>query len=129
MNKRPIRYLNTDLDLVASNDLDVLVAALDALGVSALHVTHGEDGLWRSTLETAEQHEEPEATIQAMLTAIETLDQTAHALWGTCTQREFNIGFDCGDGPWAFNQGLSNATLLRLAQSGATLRVTLYPAE
>jgi hypothetical protein len=62
-----------------------------------------------------------------MLDAIEAIDEPAKELWRACTKREFNIGYDCGDEPWAFNNGLSNRTLDRIARLGASLRITLYP--
>jgi hypothetical protein len=62
-----------------------------------------------------------------MLDAIEAIEGVAKDLWEECSQREFNIGFDCGDEPWAFNHGLTNATLKRLVGVGASLRITLYP--
>ena len=58
-----IRYLNTDLDLVASVPLDDLAALLESLGVFPLHVTHGDDGLWYSTLDTENDHNEAESNI------------------------------------------------------------------
>jgi hypothetical protein len=123
-----IQYLNTDLDLVAAFDLTGLTAALELLGVFPLHVTEGEDGFWSSYLETEKHdHTEPDANIREMLTAIESLPPEAMEAWNACTTREFNVGYDCGDEPWAFNQGLSNDTLRRMAQCGATFRVTIYP--
>lgn len=67
-----------------------------------------------------------------MLEAIEAVlgpegDARAAAMWWACTRREFNIGYDCGAEPWAFNQGLSNETLRRIAACGGSLRWTLYP--
>ena len=47
-----IQYLNTDLDLHSHEDLTLLVSAFESRGVSALSVTHGDDGLWYTTLET-----------------------------------------------------------------------------
>jgi hypothetical protein len=44
-----------------------------------------------------------------------------------CSRREFNIGYDCGREPWAFNQVLSAQLLSRIAAARASLRVTLYP--
>jgi len=122
-----IRYLNTDLELVASVPLDDLAVSFELLGVFPLHVTHGGDGLCDCWLETENDHDEPEANIAEMLSAIESLPAPAMKIWNDCTKREFNIGYDCGDEPWAFNQGLSNETLRRMAACGATLRVTLYP--
>ena len=43
------RYLNTDLDLVASIPVADLAASL---GVAPLHVTQGDGGLWYCTLST-----------------------------------------------------------------------------
>ncbi len=122
-----ICYLNTDLDLTSPDDLTQLAAAFGAAGVSPLHVTHGEDGLWYATFETDEQHEQPEQSIAAMVAAAEALREPLRSVWSRCTRREFNIGFDCGAEPWAFSQGLSSGLLGRLAAVSASLRVTLYP--
>jgi len=124
-----IHYANTDLDLVAPRDLTPLTDALNALSIYTLNLGQGNDGRWYSTLEvnSGELETDPERTIRAMLDAIEALDGEAKQLWAECSKREFNIGYDCGDEPWAFNQGLSNATLQRMAAMGATLRITIYP--
>jgi hypothetical protein len=125
-----ISYLNTDLDVTAPCDLSPLVVALAARGVGALHVTQSDDGAWYSIL-SAEPigiaTTEPEPTLLAMLDAIEALKGEAKQIWSECSIREFNIGYDCGDEPWAFNNGLSNATLQRIAATGASLRITIYP--
>lgn len=122
-----ICYLNTDLDLTSAEDLAELAAALERGGVYPLHVTRGDDGLWYSILETNEQFQEPESSIAVMLAAIELLTPDLRLVWNRCSQRDFNIGYDCGDRPWAFNQGLSTDVLGRIAAAGATLRITLYP--
>ena len=122
-----IRYRNTDLDLVASIPLDDLASALATLGVFPLHTTHGDDGRWYCALETDSEHYEPESDIIRMLRAIESLTGSAAKTWTACAKREFNVGYDCGDEPWAFNQGISNETLRRMGQCGATFRLTLYP--
>ena len=122
-----ISYLNTDLDLTSADDLTALSAAFESAGVSPLHVERGDDGLWHATFETDEQHAEPESNIAGMLAAVELLGEPLRSVWAGCTQREFNIGYDCGAEPWAFNQGLSSALLGRMAAAGASLRLTLYP--
>jgi hypothetical protein len=121
-----ICYLNTDLDLTSVEDLSLLGSAFRARGVSPLHLTCGEDGLWYATFEVYCQHE-PESAISAMLAVVESLDDPMRAVWSRCTRREFNIGYDCGSKPWAFNQGLSSQLLARVAAAGASLRITLYP--
>jgi hypothetical protein len=122
-----IQYLNTDLDLTSSEDLTSLASALESRGVFPLHVTHGEDGLWYSTFETVESFTEPDGNIAALLDVIESLVPDLRAVWSRCRRREFNIGFDCGDEPWAFNQALPSELLGRMAAVGASLRWTLYP--
>lgn len=122
-----ITYLNTDLDLTSVDDLTALATAFEAAGVRPLHVTHGEDRLWYAIFETRNQHAEPEANISAMLDVVEKLTPPLRSLWANCLRREFNIGYDCGLEPWAFNQALSAELLGRMAAAGASLRVTLYP--
>ena len=127
--KRETRYLNTDLDLVSAHRLEALAAAFDSRGVFPLHVDQRDDGRWYATLETREQFDQPEPNIAALLDAIETFDPPARELWRACDARELNIGYDCGDEPWAFNHGLTAATLARIAALDISLRITLYPAQ
>ena len=127
--KSEIRYLNTDLDLTAGRDLSPLATVLQARGVYALSVIRGEDARWHATFETAKCFQTPEESMSVLLDAVESLSGDARNLWSECRSREFNIGYDCGDHPWAFNNGLSNSVLARAAAAGATLRITLYPPD
>lgn len=122
-----IEYLNTDLDLTSAGQLTDLAEALKAKALFPLHVTNADDGLWYAKFETEKNYDEPEKTIKEMITAIETLEEPLRAVWFRCTQREFNIGYDCGTQPWAFEQGLTSYLLGRIAALGASLRLTLYP--
>jgi hypothetical protein len=122
-----ITYLNTDLELISTDNLWPLAMALEAAGVFPMHVTRGADGMWYAMFETQGERTEPEPCIAAMLSAIESLPPEHRATWDHCTLRELNIGYDCGDEPWAFNQGLSVALLARMSAVGASLRLTLYP--
>ncbi len=127
--KNAIRYLNTDLDLTSSHDLAALAASFKTHGLQSLHVTRGADGLWYATFEDSKQDDQPEPSIAAMLAAIEALAEPLREVWSGCMLREFNLGYDCGARPWAFNQGLSRQLLGRMAAAGASLRITLYPPE
>jgi len=62
-----------------------------------------------------------------MMVVIESLGEPLRTVWSGYSRREFNIGYDCGSKPWAFNQGLSSQLLGRMAAVGASLRITLYP--
>jgi hypothetical protein len=122
-----IRYINTDLDLTSPEDLTALAATFRAQGVPPLYVTAGDNGLWYATFETNDDYDEPEPNIAAMLAVIESLKESVRGMWWACTRREFNIGYDCGSKPWAFNNGLSRETLRRMADVGTSLHITLYP--
>ena len=124
---QPIRYLNADLDLVSPTDFDALVRALRDGGVYALDAELAEDGLWHGTFETDDSYDQPDANLNAFLAVVETFMPPLREQWLACTLREFNIGYDCGDEPWAYNHGLSAQTLRRLANAGVSLRITLYP--
>jgi hypothetical protein len=122
-----IHYLNTDLDLSSPDDLTALAAILESQGVFPLHVTCVIEGVWHATFETNESYTEPEPNIAAMVAVVEALDEPHRPVWLGCTRRQFNIGYDCGDEPWEFNQGLSCELLGRIAAVGASIRITLYP--
>jgi hypothetical protein len=123
-----IRYLNTDLDLVAPIPLTDLVESLESRCVIPISVDQGKDGLWYSTLESAKwEQTEPESTVIEILTAIDSLSAEVLKVWNACTKREFNIGYECGDEPRSFTQRISNDTLRRMAECGSTLALTLYP--
>ena len=89
-------------------------------------VNPGDDGLFYVMCED-NNDTEPEPNIKRLLDAVDALSDGARELWARCSKREFNVGYDCGDEPWAFNQGLSNDVLRRMADCGASFRITLYP--
>lgn len=122
-------YLNTDLELRSAENLLPLAAALNAAGLFTLHIEQNEYGTWSAAFEAEESFTEPEASITKMLDALELLMPEHKAVWSRCAVKEFDIGYVCGSGPWAFNQSLSRAALARIAALNASLRWTLYPAE
>lgn len=127
MNNR-ISYLNTDLILTSTVDPRRLVEAFRDHDVRALDKgSLLEDGKWYVSFETDSQCIAPEESIRILLDAVDALSSELRQVWDACPRREFDIGFDCGEEPWAFNQTLSAVTLGRLAAVGGSLRITLYP--
>ena len=122
-------YITTDLDLFAPYDLTPLAEVLEGLGFWAMQTGQRDEGDWSARLGQVIDNADPEATISAMLEAIETLHGEAKALWSGCSLREFDLGFDCGASPFCFHSGLTHATLSRVASVGAGLRITLYAPE
>jgi hypothetical protein len=116
--------------LLSAHDLTALAAAFEVKGLKPTTVTRYVDGMWHARFSgnsTGDQcYDEPEPTIAAMLTLIEALAPSLRSVWSGCSQREFDIGYDCGKEPFHFHQGLSADILARLVAAGASLRVTLY---
>ncbi len=129
VNETPatIQYLNTDLDLCCPNDLRSLNEYFENCDLHSLHCEQSNNSHWTACFESDHDYFEPEQHIAAMLESIESAPPPVKHIWDLCTLREFNIGYDSGDKPWAFNQGLTNQTLNRLAGVGASLRITIYP--
>jgi hypothetical protein len=123
-------YINTDLDLVSTDDLTPLAAAFEVFGergMFALNVIPVNDE-WRANFELAggETEKDPETAIRGMLDVIEALDTGNAAIWNRCTKREFNIGFRCGIEPHSIEHRLSNALMRRIVDAGASLGFTPY---
>ncbi len=125
----PIRYINTDLDLASPADHVELAHWLDSCGIFSLRHAQNHDGSWSSCHETEREYDDPDSNIIAIIEAIEAAPRAIRMLWDDCIQREFNVGYECGDGPWAFNQGLTNSTLRRIVEVGASFRITIYPPD
>ena len=122
-----IHYLNTDLEMIGNSDLTELANAFELAGTVSTGVTHGEDGRCYVMFESGKQCTEPEPNISHFLDIIESLAEPLRSLWMNCSLREFDIGYDCGAKPWGFNQALSTELLRRIANVGASIRITLYP--
>lgn len=122
--------LNTDIELISDEDLTALVAAFEAGGLDALRNEIGDDGRCFARFELDGTYEgeyaEPEETIAAMLTVVESVSPTLQAVWNNCSKREIGIGYECGQEPSPFSQALSPELLGRIAALRATLRITIY---
>jgi len=124
-------YVNTDLDLASDRDLAPIVAAFAPRGVSAINAFRDELSRFRVGFEANSCHG-VEATIVALLDAIESLASTERELWNSCSSRVLDVAYDCGsDGPTRFVESISHATLARIARNELSLTITLYrhPAE
>ena len=103
-----------------------LTDALDALGVFPISDPQLDNGVWHTVLETETEYKDPEANVTAMLDAIDALDEASRELWGKCSHRDFDIGYECGEEPHFIRDRLSRDAIRRIAQAGAELRITLY---
>ena len=122
----PIEYINTDLDVESTKDLNPLAVELEKLGVSALNVMRIDNDRWVANFETAREFDAPESCIHAMLDAIDQLSTAGRDDWQQCAKREFNIGIRSGAEPHSLGLHLSNPLLRRVADEGATVGMTIY---
>jgi hypothetical protein len=133
-------YRTTDLCLFSAEDLTALAAALEARGLDVrqralwLDETEwfriaGPHWFWRFQAGGEGRSDHPEPDIAALLAAVEALDPPARAAWAGCSQRAFDVAYDCGARPFAVRHDLSAGTLARLAAAGGLLRITLYALD
>jgi hypothetical protein len=133
-------YRTTDLELDSAADLTALAAALEARGLDVGHRALWIDDtewfriaepqwFWRFQAGGEGPYNDPEAEIAALLAAVEALDPPARAAWDGCSQRVFDLAYDCGTRPFSVRHDLSAGTLGRLAAAGGLLRITLYALD
>ena len=120
-------YINTDLILVSSADISALAATLEHAGLYRLECQFFEStGLWHATFASDEQFSEPEQSLLRLLGVIEPLMAQIREVWDGCSERNMDVGFECGDEPFDFHKAISNSTIGRVAATGAALNITLY---
>ena len=125
--KHEITYRTTDLEILGTFDLTPIADQMVQQGLVSYHIEPWQGGSSFARFNSARSFSNPDSDIAEMLTAIEALDQHAKSLWSTCNERNFDIAYDCGDGPWAFNQQLLPSTLARIATVQAGIVITIYP--
>ena len=123
-------YLNTDLDLNSEHDLGAIAKYLGDRGWSIHFAEQHPHGYWLGVFEHPNGHEvEPEKAIAAMLGVIDDFPQGLRLHWAECSKRDFNIGYQAGAEPHAFEQTISNDLLRRVAAAGASISTTIYAAN
>ena len=134
------RYITTDLVLYSTGDLTALAAALEAQGMRCRDSARWIDATewfriaepqWYWTFKAGGEgpYDDPEPEVAGLLAAVEALDPPARAAWAGCSQRVFDLGYDCGATPFSIRHDLSPGTLARLAAAGGLLRFTLYALD
>jgi hypothetical protein len=115
--------------LLSAEALGEIATALEARGLFCLYIDCNPNGLWQASFESQGQYTEAEESIAQMMAIVESLPLSLQTIWINCRNRTFDIGYNCGDYPWAFNQTLSSKLLSRISAANAAVRVTLYPIE
>lgn len=118
------RFLNVDLELVATTELKPL---LEHLAGATITLRNSSDGEWRIVwLELADDPRDADDAILHFARLIESLPPDARRLWNRCDDRCLNVGIQGGPVPHASAFRISANALGRLAAITARLEVTVY---
>jgi len=124
-----IRFLNVDLDVRSDRSLRSLTEDLALRGMFNLRPSDEQAGEQFACYELDGHASTAQQTLVAMLSILEAMSPDARETWDAATAREFNLGYDCGTEPWAYNDGVGPDVIRRVAELGGALRITLYPEQ
>ena len=122
-----VRFLNVDLEIESSEDLQPLI---DDLGenVSVLH--HGDNGSGFNfvSFEVKPSGErDVDGIISSFCLYIENLSPEAKLIWDKCYSKKFDAGFQSGDFPRSYQTEIRADTINRISGIGASIVITVYP--
>lgn len=127
--KEMIRYINTDLELLSREDISDLIDFLKSNGMYILHNLVNESGKNDAWLELDLDSNKAQETIRLMIDVLLKMEGKARKQWELCEKKDFNIGFDCGSEPWAFNEELPDTLIKKVAEFNAGIKITIYPEK
>jgi hypothetical protein len=120
------RFLNVDLELVATFDLAPLLQSLNAETFTLRDsVAEGRRTVWM------ELHPDPKDTDEAILRysmLVESLPSDIRRLWDACEDRRLNVGIQSGLAPHITAFPISTAAIAKLVAIAAHLEITVYSA-
>jgi hypothetical protein len=135
----PIQFLNADLEITSSEDLNPIRAGFARYGDRFHELYYGEidDDCYLATFEInpeAEHSEEEEyrdftaqERIHAFCDSIDELHGAARDIWFRAKSRVIDLGYESDTLCEAFHDRLSVDTLRRLELLGIELVLTIYP--
>lgn len=121
-------YLQTDFDLTSRRTLAPLRASLATHGLVEVNAFR-RGRLWCAGFETSRSYKTPEQNVRALMNVLDSLDASSRTLLRACATRHVDIAFEVGSAIDRFTDGLTTATIKRLAAHDVGVRVTLYRAE
>jgi hypothetical protein len=126
-DSEPTRFLNVDLELVATFDLASLLEHLSPTTFTLRDsVDDGRRTVWMEL--DADPKDADDAILRyAML--VESLPNDIRRLWDECEDRCLNVGIQSGLSPRVSAFRISTAALAKLAAIAARLEITVYSAD
>lgn len=120
------RYLNVDLVIGSQVDLTPIA---ESFGNDVAVLFNGRWGEhYRAVFEIAGSHAAANEDISYFCSLIEGLEDQARELWLGAFSREFDVGFESGQQGECAYATLQSSVIQRLAEAGASVSVTVYPA-
>jgi len=119
-------FLNVDLDLESSEDLTVLLQAMQPAAFCLHAECSGQGSVAR--LELGGDLDEADSAIGAFVALVDSLSGDARALWDRATIRDFNVGIQASSEHGPYTLAVQPRTLESAARVGARLVVSVYGA-
>lgn len=126
--KRPVGFLNVDLDIESSRPLGPIAQEMG----KAVVVLYSGSGKGRShflCLEGSRWSNTPDSAALALCSAVEGLSAPGRRLWDRAKRKEFNVGYDLIEGARFVQTTFKRETLKRIVDLGATVVFTCYRGE
>ena len=123
----PIHFLNVDLEIESHDPLNTIV---EAFGEDVINLYCGEAHNHQlATFEIAKSScvGDADTLIGYFCILIDCLEGDAKTLWDNAFRKEFNIGYESDLEPESYESNLRPSTITRIADVGASIRITIYP--
>src|SRR5450631_1208639 len=120
------QFRNVDLEVSSASDLGWLVEELGE-DVTKLYCGPAQ-GHFLATFEANHVFGDPNALIGFFCGLIEALPGDRQRDWREAFLKIFNVGYDAGYEPRAYQSDLRPDTVEAIARIGASVRITIYPA-
>ena len=121
------RFLNVDLELVATFDLAPLLEYLSQPTFTLRDsVNEGRRTVW---MELNADPKDTDDAIRRYAMLVESLPSDIRRLWDECEDRCLNVGIQSGLSPHASAFRISTAALAKLVAIAARLEITVYSAH
>ena len=121
------RFLNVDLEVSSAAELDWLVEEFGE-DVSNLYCGPAQ-GHFLATFEARPFSGDANTLIEHLCGLVEALADERRQVWDQAFLKIFDIGYEAGDEPRAYQSDLRPETIAAVARIGASLRITIYPAS
>jgi hypothetical protein len=118
------RFLNVDLELVATIELDPL---LDHLQPATITLRDSVDDERRTVwLELSTDPQDTDDAIRRFAALVESLPGDLRGYWDRCEDRCLNVGIQSGFAPHASAFRISVESIAKLASMAARIEITVY---